>query len=92
MKLEQLLKTGRNIILSSIFALGINSAVNGQAASGFGTVFDNDGLRMDDAQVTYLRAESEDLAGEFITNGSGVYLFDNIDLITTVVQDTPTLE
>ncbi|MFP4663723.1 MAG: hypothetical protein ACLFM1_04795, partial [Bacteroidales bacterium] len=81
-----------SIMLSSIFALGLNTAANGQAASGFGTVFDDNGLRMDDAQVTYIKAETEELADEFITNGSGVYLFDNIDLITTVVQDTPTLE
>lgn len=91
MKLEQLLKTGRNILLSSIFALGMNSAVNGQAASGFGTVFDTNEIGMVFANVQYVMAEDESRIYNFNADDMGIYDFENIDLITTVV-DKPSLE
>jgi hypothetical protein len=79
-------------MLSSIFALGLNTAVNGQAASGWGVVQDTNGAGQDQARVTYIMAENDMQCLDTNAFHDGAYLFDNIDLITTVAQDTPTLE
>jgi hypothetical protein len=81
-----------SILLSSIFALGMNSAVNGQAASGWGRVNDTNGAEMNQARVTYIMAENEVQCLDTNTFSDGMYFFNNIDLITTVVDQTPTLE
>ncbi len=79
------------IILSSIFALGMNSAVNGQAASGWGVVRDTNDDWIDQARVTYIMAENDMQCLDTNTFSDGSYFFNNIDLITTIV-DKPSLE
>ncbi|MDD2634097.1 MAG: hypothetical protein PHW82_01200 [Bacteroidales bacterium] len=80
------------ILISSIFALGINTAVQGQAASGWGMVKDNNNERMNQARVTYIMAENELQCLDVNTLSDGMYFFNNIDLITTNIENKPTLE
>ncbi len=70
MKLEQILKTGRNIILSSILAVGLNTTVQAQAASGWGVVRDTNDEGQNLARVTYIMAENESQCLDINASGS----------------------